>query len=124
MGQWVKASTYYSLNMLVVHHELLPDSYLLLLAPGTPDASEAELTHWLKRARRSGKPAVWVDCSLLTSLSAEAARQLRAAHARLRHQHAELVLVHVPTQVEETWFSRPSGPCIVPTLLDAARQHH
>ena len=109
--------------MVVVHHEVLSDSLLLLLAPGTPDQPQATLAHWLSRACRGDKPAVWVDCSLLPSpLPADAARQLWAAYERLRQQQVELVLAHLSTQVREAWFTRRNSPCVLPTLLDAARR--
>ncbi|WP_210521998.1 hypothetical protein [Hymenobacter terricola] len=110
--------------MTVVYHELLPDSYLLILAPGRPGGPEAALAHWLKCAQRSGKSAVWVDCGMLSSLSDEAAHLLWASHMQLREQHAQLVLVHVPERVQRELLGQELGPapCIVPTLLDAARQ--
>jgi hypothetical protein len=44
--------------MLVVYHELLPDIYLLIPAPGSTTGSELALAHHLNCAARSGKPAV------------------------------------------------------------------
>ena len=112
----------YNLVMVVVHHEFLSGS-LLLLAPGTPNQPPAALAHWLRGACCDYKPAVWVDCSLLPSpLPANAARQLWAAHERLRQQHIELVLAHVPPQVREAWFAGHDSPCVLPTLLDAAHR--
>jgi anti-anti-sigma regulatory factor len=110
--------------MTVVYHELLPNSYLLILAPGRTDEPEVALAHWLKCAQRSGKPAVWVDCGMLSSLSDEAARLLWASHHQLEEQHMQLVLVHVPERVKAELLNQELGPapCIVPTLLDAARQ--
>lgn len=110
--------------MNVVYHELLPHSYLLILAPGPTHKSKADLGHWLECAQRSGKPAVWVDCSMLHSLSDEAARLLWAAHYQLQEQHVQLVLVHLADAVKRTLLSQELGPvpCIVPTLLDAAQQ--
>ncbi len=109
--------------MTTVYHEVLPKSYLLILAPGQPDDREAELDYWLRRARRSGKSAVWVDCGMLTALSSEAARLLWDAHFRLQAEDAELVLVHVADAVKRTLLDRELGPApsIERTLLDAAR---
>ena len=112
--------------MHVIYHELLPESYLLILAPGRPDRQEVVLARWLRRAQRSGKSAVWVDCGMLDSLSAEAARLLWRTHFQLQEQYAQLVLVHVPERVKRELLEQELGPapCIVPTLLDAARQAH
>ena len=110
--------------MTAVYHELLPESYLLILAPGSGDDHEAGLAHWLKCAQRSGKPAVWVDCSMVQTLSGEAMRLLWASHYHLQANHAQLVLVHVPERIHQELLDQEQGPapCIVPTLLDAARQ--
>jgi anti-anti-sigma regulatory factor len=111
-------------DMTVVYHELLPDSYLLILAPGREHEPETGLAHWLKRAQRSGKPAVWVDCGMLSSLSSEAIRLLWNSHYQLQEKQMQLVLVHVPERVRRELLEQELGPapCIVPTLLDAARQ--
>lgn len=110
--------------MTTVFHELLPDSYLIILAPGPVNDSEAALAHQLRRAERSDKPEVWVDCSMLAELSDEAARLLWATHYQLQEQFARLVLVHVAEPVRKTLLAQHLGPTprIVPTLLDAARQ--
>ncbi|MBF9141156.1 STAS domain-containing protein [Hymenobacter properus] len=110
--------------MTVVYHELLPESYLLILAPSHAEEPEAALAHSLHCAQRSGKAAVWVDCGMLHSLSDEAVRLLWVAHHQLEEKHAKLVLVHVPERVRRDLLKRELGPapCIVPTLLDAARQ--
>ncbi|WP_201980717.1 STAS domain-containing protein [Hymenobacter rubidus] len=110
--------------MTTVYHELLPESYLLILAPSPSNAPEAALAHSLHCAKRSGKPAVWVDCSLLNSLSEEAAGLLWASHHELQQKHAQLVLVHVPDCVKRELLAHELGPApvMVPSLLDAARQ--
>lgn len=110
--------------MTVVYHELLPESYLLILAPGREGEPETGLAHWLKCAQRSGKSAVWVDCGMMSSLSSEAIRLLWNSHYQLQEKHAQLVLVHVPERVRKELLEQELGPapCIVPTLLDAARQ--
>ena len=110
--------------MHVIYHEMLPESYLLILAPGRPGEPESVLARWLRRAQRSGKSSVWVDCGMLNSLSAEAARLLWHSHFQLQEQHAQLVLVHVPERVKRELLEQELGPapCMVPTLLDAARQ--
>ena len=110
--------------MTTVFYELLPHSYLIILAPGPADDAETALAHRLRRAERSGKPEVWVDCSLLSELSGAAAGLLWAAHHHLQEQYARLVLVHVAEPVKKTLLAQHLGPMprIVPTLLDAARQ--
>lgn len=115
--------------MHVIYHELLPESYLLILAPGRVGEPESVLARWLRRAQRSGKSSVWVDCGMLSSLSAEAVRLLWSSHLQLQEKHAQLVLVHVPERVRRELLEQELGPapCMVPTLLDAARQaswHH
>ena len=110
--------------MTVVYHEILADSYLLILAPGQQGEREGALAHWLHCAQRSGKPAVWVDCGMLSSLSDEAAGLLWSSHYQLQQNHAQLVLVHVPERVKQKLLSRELGPapCMVHNLLDAAHQ--
>ncbi len=107
---------------MVVHHEALPESYLLILAPDRANPSEKELAHWLGRACRSGKPAVWVDCRLLDDISSVAARLLRASNYRLHKRNVQLVLCRVSERLEEALRQTFAGPdlCVVPTLDDAA----
>ena len=110
--------------MKIVYREQLPESYLLVVGPGPVGEPEEALAHWLNCARTSGKPAVWVDCGMLNTLSEEAATLLLASHYQLQQAHARLVLVHVPQRVINELLERAPGaaPCIVPTLLDAALQ--
>jgi hypothetical protein len=101
--------------MLIVHHELLPEIYLLVLAPDPAAPSEFELAHHLGCAARSGKPAVWVDCRLVATMSATAARLLWACHHRLRQRGAQLVLCRVSATLEQLLRQHcPSG--IAPDL--------
>jgi anti-anti-sigma regulatory factor len=109
--------------MTVVYHELLPFSYLLILAPGTPDGPELALGQYLTRAARSGKRAVWVDCRLLTRLPAAAAGVLCAHNNYLREEGLDLVLFNVAEQVRQdllSWRVQP-GFCIVGSMDEAAR---
>lgn len=109
--------------MITVFHEVLPESYLIILAPGPAGKVEASLAHQLRCAERSSKSEVWVDCSLLSTLSSEAARLLWATHHRLQARYARLVLVHVAESVKKALSRQHLGPMlrILPTLLDAAR---
>jgi hypothetical protein len=110
--------------MTTVYHELLPQSYLLLLTPGSPKAPEYALDYSLRCASRSGKAAVWVDCELIEDLSDEAVRILWDYHYRLQEQHMELVMVHASEEVKHELLNWQMGPglCFVPTLFDAAWQ--
>ena len=107
---------------MVVYHEALPESYLLVLAPERADPSERELARCLGLACRSGKPAVWIDCRLLDDLSAVAARLLRASTYRLRQRRVPVVLCRVSERLEQALRQTIAGPdlCVVPTLDDAA----
>ena len=97
--------------MTVVYHELLPESYLLILAPSRTDDSEAALAHSLHCAQRSGKAAVWIDCGMLHSLSDEAAQLLWGAHHQLEAKQAKLVLVHVPERVRRDLLKASMDEC-------------
>lgn len=110
--------------MTTVFHELLPDSYLIILAPGSADVSEEALAHRLRCAERSGKAEVWVDCSMLSELSNEAAHLLWDTHYHLQERFARLVLVHVAEPVKKCLSASNLGPMpsMMPTLLDAALQ--
>jgi hypothetical protein len=111
--------------MTTVYHELLPESYLLLLTPGSPEALEYALEDSLKCACRSGKAAVWVDCEFLgNSLSKEAARTLWDYHHMLQGQHKKMVVVHASEEVKQTLLSWRLSPsiCFAQTLIDAAWQ--
>ena len=117
--------------VMIVCHELFPTSYLLALAPPpatapatAPATDETELEKYLAHACCSGKPAVWVDCRLLDTLSATAAWLLWACQQRLHRRHARLVLYRVPAAVERILRRTLAGTgpqlLIVPTLDDAA----
>lgn len=112
--------------MLIVHHELLADIYLLVLAPDPSTTSELELAHHLSCAARSNKPAVWVDCRLVDTLSAAAVRLLWACHHRLRRRGAQLVLCRVSDPLAQllSQFCPEPNPdiCLVDSLDEAAAQ--
>lgn len=109
---------------MIIYHEPLPSGYLLALAPTAPTAVETHLAAHLAQACRSGKPAVWVDCRLLDTLSPTAAWLLWACQQRLHRRHAHLVLYRVSAAVEHmlrcTLACTGSSLLIVPTLDDAA----
>ena len=110
---------------MIVCHELFPTSYLLALAPDAATATaETELETYLAQACHSGRPAVWVDCRLLDTISATAVWLLWACQQRLHRRHARLVLCQVPVVVERILRRTLAGAgadlLIVPTLDDAA----
>ncbi|WP_354579122.1 hypothetical protein [Hymenobacter sp. UYP22] len=102
----------------------MPASYLLALAPTAAPTAEAELAAHLSRACRSSKPAVWVDCCLLDTLSVTGVWLLWACQQRLQRRRARLVLCQVSAVVERQLRGTLAGigtPLqVVPTLEDAA----
>ncbi|MBD2770269.1 anti-sigma factor antagonist [Hymenobacter sp. BT664] len=88
--------------MLVVHHEALPEGYLLVLAPDPASPSVVELAHHLGRACGSGKPVVWVNCRLLDAVSSLTAQLLQACHHRLHQQRGQLVLCRVSEHLAQS----------------------
>jgi hypothetical protein len=88
--------------MLVIHHEALAEGYLLVLAPDPANPSVLELADYLRRACHSGKPAIWVDCRLLDTVSTVAAQLLWACHCRLRKRRIQLVLCRVSERLEQS----------------------
>lgn len=110
--------------MRVVYHEPLPESYLLIMATSPDDELETALNYCLYHASHSSRHAIWVDCALLEEMPPTAAKTLCLYHERLRQQHIRLVLVHLPESVEQELrrWNGTDSLCIVPTLLDAAKQ--
>lgn len=112
--------------ILIVYQALLPDAYLLVLAPDPATASELELAQHLSAAAQSGQPAVWVDCRLLATVSATAARLLAACHYRLRQRGAELVLSRVSARLARQLAHHCTSPlpagCVVALRAEAAGQ--
>ncbi|UOQ51216.1 hypothetical protein [Hymenobacter cellulosivorans] len=94
---------------------------MLVLAPSRQEKDELKLTRALHRASRSPKKAIWVDCSLLDHLSAEAIDLLLAYAYMLHCQERRLVLCHVPDTVRHHFLDldAESQPLVVPSLLDA-----
>ena len=109
--------------MCLVHHQILSESYLLVLTPGTrTDEPEDALAQGLRRASRSGKPAVWVDCGQLPRLSSEAAMLLWAYHHQLQRQNVPLVLACAAPEIQGQLESKTNRPGLrmVSTLAEAA----
>ena len=106
--------------MTIAYHEAFPAGYLLVLASG--EAPDADLAHHLDRACRSGKPAVWLDCRLLDSLSATSTWLLWACQYRLQRKQVKLVFCNVSERLDRALrrIFTCGDLCIVPTLDDAA----
>jgi anti-anti-sigma regulatory factor len=108
--------------MMIVYHELLPQAYLLGLAPDPAATSELALAQHLSHALQSGKAAVWVDCRLLTSLSPAAVHLLCAYHRRLQRRQAQLVLCRVSGVLARVLHQASPDLCLAPTFDEAATQ--
>ncbi len=108
--------------MIQVWREKLPESYLLILGDG-PAGPEVPLERALYRATLSGREAVWLDCSLLSSLSLEAAEVLMAYQQHLLGMGVALVLSHVSAAVQQqlrATVAYQEMPPIVASLLEAS----
>jgi anti-anti-sigma regulatory factor len=105
-----------------IYREILPESYLLILAEDPSHPEEYGLARALQQAARSGKPSIWVDCSALRHLSGRALALLTSYYQRLRRRNTQLVICHLAEGVQDSLrdTESPDGPPIVPTLLDAA----
>lgn len=109
-----------------VYREILPESYLLILAndvPASPDHADDALDRALSRAARSGKSSVWVDCSHLHHLPSDAAELLTYYYHKLHKHGMNLVLCHLSDTVQQELaaLAPTLHVPIVPTLLDAEK---
>ncbi|MBX0291440.1 STAS domain-containing protein [Hymenobacter sp. HSC-4F20] len=106
-----------------VYREILPESYLLILADDGDAAGGPQLSCALRRALRSGKPSIWIDCSHLHNLSFPTLRVLLRYYRRLQERHIPLVLCHLDGPVGHLLAKLPTAlrPPVVPSLLDAER---
>jgi STAS domain len=106
-----------------VYREILPNSYLLILANDHASAAETQLTAALRLASRSGKPSIWVDCSHLQHLPLSSLRVLLRYYRRLRARKVALVLCHLGDAAHQMLAKLPTASCppVVPSLLDAER---
>ena len=106
-----------------VYREILPNSYLLILADDRAPAAEAQLTAALRLASRSGKPSIWVDCSHLPHLPLSSLRVLLRYYRRLRARKVPLILCHLGDAAHQLLAKLPTAtrPPVVPSLLDAER---
>ncbi|RSK46267.1 STAS domain-containing protein [Hymenobacter perfusus] len=106
-----------------VYREILPNSYLLILADDEAPTAEAQLSSALRLASRSGKPSIWVDCSHLHHLPLSSLRVLLRYYRRLRARQVPLVLCHLGEAAHQLLAKLPTASCppVVPSLLDAER---
>lgn len=105
--------------MMVIYEEELPESYLLILAPGKEDPTTA-LKPCLNRACYSGKPVVLVDCRLLSTVSSQDAAVLLEFEKVLHQHHVQLVLCQVPEVLSSELHRQGARPHMVPSLQDVA----
>lgn len=108
--------------MMDVYREILPDSYLLILADAANATGEEGLRRALKRAGSSGKASVWVDCSQLPDLPTAALQLLGTYYELLQEKQVNLVLCHLSDGLQGTVQALPrhQRPPVVATLLEAA----
>jgi hypothetical protein len=109
-----------------VYREILPDSYLLILAPEQHTLGSVPLAQALYRAGHSGKPSVWVDCSNLHHLTSTTCRLFLYYHQQLKQRDVSLLLCHLEPEIEQTLLQACPAMAlsIVPTLLDADNYCH
>ncbi|OUJ75838.1 STAS domain-containing protein [Hymenobacter crusticola] len=112
--------------MREVYREILPQSYLLILAPERHTLGSVPLAQALYAAGHSGKPSVWVDCSELHQLSARTCQILLHYHQQYAQRGIQLVLCHLEPGIEQALLDAcpTTPPTIVPTLLDADQLYH
>ena len=104
-----------------VYREILPNSYLLMLISPTDSADDGQLACALRRAYRSGKHSIWVDCSQLQHLPVSFLPVLVRYYQRLRRRQIPLVLCHLGEAAQHCLNGLPTAlrPPVVISLLDA-----
>ncbi|WP_324674958.1 STAS domain-containing protein [Hymenobacter sp. GOD-10R] len=112
--------------MREVYREILPESYLLILAPERHTLGSVPLAQALFGAAHSGKPSVWIDCSELHQLSTHTCQVLLHYHQQFTKRGIQLILCHLEPAIEQELVdaSPAQPPTIVPTLLDADTYCH
>lgn len=98
--------------------EAHPHSYLLTLLP--TEAGAYPLAAALRRALRSTRRSVWVDCRHVSALSAEALLLLRRCAGRLWQHGGHLVVCHLPEAARASLAADASQP-LAASLLDATQ---
>jgi anti-anti-sigma regulatory factor len=99
--------------------EARPHSYLLTLLP--TEAGAYPLATALRRALRSTRCSVWVDCRHVSALSAEALLLLRRCASRLWQHGGHLILYHLPEAARASLATTDTSQPLAASLLDAAQ---
>ncbi|AYA36163.1 STAS domain-containing protein [Hymenobacter oligotrophus] len=106
-----------------VHHEILPDRYVLMLteSPVSANGTAADtLARCLQQAWRSGKTSVWVDCSRLHHMPTAARELLLRYQKRLGRRSVRLVLSKPNARVQQAFAD--VAPDARPEIQDAGTQ--
>jgi hypothetical protein len=109
-----------------VYREILPNSYLLILAPEQHTLGSVPLAQALYRAGHSGKRSVWIDCSNLEHLNNATCKLLFYYHQQFKQRDISLILCHLEPTAEQTLLQAcpVTPPVVMPTLLDADNYCH
>lgn len=105
-----------------IYREILPNSYLLILVETAAMPTDASLLRdALRRAGRSGKDSVWIDCSDVRRLDPALLSVLGCYGAWLLRRHIPLILCHPPTTLtaDTLQTAHAESVVVVNTLLDA-----
>lgn len=105
-----------------IYREILPHSYLVILVETAAKTADIGLLRdALRRAGRSRKESVWLDCSGLSALTPDFLSVLTRYAAWLRRRHTALIVCHPPATPSGISLQEASaGTLLVAnTLLDA-----
>lgn len=81
-----------------IYREILPNSYLLILVETKARLTDVGLLRdALRRAGRSGKDSVWIDCSGVSVLKPSLLSVLMCYAEWLHRRHIDLIVCHPPT---------------------------
>lgn len=109
--------------MLTVCRDTLPESYLLIVASEEQSFDAHSLDRALHRAARSGKQAVWLDCSLLAprDISTELGLVLCAYAEVFAVQGVGFVVAYAGPELRESLAKAGAGaaPRLVNSLVEA-----
>ena len=105
-----------------VYREILPNSYLLILVESPNSLTDVGLLRdALRRAGRSGKSSVWIDCSGIPTLKPSLLGVLTYYAEWLHRRHIDLIVCHPPATLTGASLEEVcAGSLLVAnTLLDA-----
>jgi len=104
-----------------VYREILPHSYLLILVESDAKLTDVGLLRdALRRAGRSGKDSVWIDCSGISTLKPSMVAVLTCYAEWLRRRHMDLIVCHPPVTLTGASLEQAgAGLLVANTLLDA-----